>query len=142
MAFATPAELGALLGETIAVDDPRATLLLDLATGKIASAVGMNDAWADALDPVPKALKGVCLSVAARVWSNPESLRSLQEQLGSFQEARTFAIIGLELTDSERQDAIAAVGLDTTAAPRAESWMTDLYDPDRVVLDTNELEIG
>lgn len=141
MAFATPTELAGFLGETIADDDARAVLLLDLATGLIAAEGGFGDTWATELDPVPVVLKGVCLSVAGRVWSNPESLRSLQEQLGSFQEARTFAIAGLALTDAERDVVRNALGESGTATTRSESWMTDLYDPDRVAID-EELEIG
>jgi hypothetical protein len=132
MAFAAPLDLGDWLDETIAADDARATLLLDLVTGLIAAEIGFGDGWAAALDPVPVVVKGVCLAAAARAWSNPESLRSLQEQLGSFQEARTYTIAGLALTDAERDVVQNALGESGTAAARSESWMTDLYDADLI----------
>lgn len=58
--LATPADLGVYLGKDIAADDPRATLLLQLA----------HDRCETYVSPVPAAAKGIELSVAARAYTN------------------------------------------------------------------------
>lgn len=69
--LATPTELGVYLGETIVSNDPRATLVLQLA----------HDLCETVVAPVPTLGKGVELGVAARAYNNVTSAH--QMSLGS-----------------------------------------------------------
>lgn len=93
-----------------------AALVLELVTAEIRSVVG-PDRY-DALTDVT-ALRGVALALARRMVDNPGGVRSRQRQIDDYSETNTYATEALapaELTDSERDRILAAVGLSTGGA--------------------------
>lgn len=78
-------DLETYLGTT--VDDDRATFVLDLVMGEAGSIV----------TPVPDGAKGVILSAAARIYSNPTAVS--QELIGPYQTSRPASNL---LTKGER----------------------------------------
>jgi hypothetical protein len=83
-AFATREQVTARLRRE-SLDDVDAALcdyLLAEATGLIADAAGKDDAWAAALDPVPRVLRIVCVEAVVRVMLNPLALSTERERLG------------------------------------------------------------
>lgn len=105
MAFATVQNVGDRLGRPLTTGEQTSVeLLIELATAGIVDALDKDDAWAAALTPVPKVIEGVCIEAAARALANPNSLKSLQEQLGQHNYTATFRDdAGIYLTDFERR---------------------------------------
>jgi hypothetical protein len=113
--FATIDELALVMGKTGSSDLTAAQLaqgymLLEMATGLIVEAVGKTDAWAAALDPIPRALRATCLSIASRLSHNPTGMTSQTESLGAYSYTQRYESGGsspsgaaaLALTDAER----------------------------------------
>lgn len=136
--FATTAELAAMLAvEFTTAQETQAGMLLDLATGAIIQAVDKTDEWALALTSVPTQLKLLALTLARRMYLNPQGVRSQSEQLGSYQHTESFAdaSTGIDLTTSERLSARRCVYGSNTASPRIgsiidNSHVQEQYDGD------------
>lgn len=93
--IATPSELGTLLQESIADNDPRGVLVLALAQARC-------EVW---VSPLPDAAKGIVLAVAARAWTNMEQAN--QVGLGSAYATLSAGGVtagGLYLSRTERAD--------------------------------------
>lgn len=102
MAFATVDEVAIRLGYDLTEKQvAQAELLLTIATGIIAGALGKDDAWAAALDPVPAILLGVTLDMVAGVMENPGGARSESETLGAYSHTTSYTdgAHGMLLTD-------------------------------------------
>mgnify|MGYP003405151677 FL=1 len=91
MAFATVTDVATRQGRTFtSAEEDSVEVLLDYATASIADAALKDDAWAEALDPVPTILKGLCVELVGRAMANSEGLTSLSEQIGSYQYQKSF----------------------------------------------------
>ncbi|MFF6928368.1 hypothetical protein [Streptomyces californicus] len=101
MLFQT-AELRALLGTPIS--DERAQLAHDLAEDAILGEVGER-----ITTPPQRGIKTVALSVAARILTNPQGVRS--EQAGGMLVSYTDAQTGVVLSDDELRRLRRAVGM-------------------------------
>lgn len=103
MAFATPQQVATRLGQDAltAIQETQADQLIDAVTGMITDAAGKTDAWADALDPVPRALKALTIEIVARVMSNPSTAKSISENLGTYSYTQVFVEAGLGLSVDE-----------------------------------------
>lgn len=128
--FASVADLEALLAvEFTAGQQTQAGMLLDLATGAIIQAVDKTDDWALALTPVPTQLKLLTLTLARRMFLNPQGVRSQSEQLGSYQHTESFAdaSTSIDLTTSERLTARRCVYGSNTASARIGSIIDNVH---------------
>nr|WP_202453534.1 hypothetical protein [Streptomyces sp. SID4913] len=96
------AELRALLGTPLS--DERAQLAHDLAEDAILGEVGDRVAT-----PPQRGIKTVALSVAARILTNPQGLRS--EQAGGMLQSYVDSQTGVVLSDDERRRLRRAVGM-------------------------------
>ena len=86
MAFATVPDVATRQGRTFTTaEEDSVEVLLDYATAAIADAALKDDAWAEALDPVPTILKGLTIELVGRAMANHEGLTSMSEQIGSYQ---------------------------------------------------------
>jgi hypothetical protein len=95
MALATADDIATRLGRALtAAERAFAEQTIATVTGLIADAVSRDVAWADALDPVPPSLKGLCVEKVIAVGSNPQGLRAESESLGEHEHSRTFATGG------------------------------------------------
>lgn len=94
--IATPAELGLLLRETIAANDPRAMLVLALAQARC-------ERW---VSPLPASAKDVLLPVAVRAWVNIASANQIGMGSAYATLASTGAggVGGLYLSKSEKAE--------------------------------------
>lgn len=95
--LATPTDLGVYLGEDMAADDPRATLILQLAHDKCESYVS----------PVPSAAKGIELTVAARAYTNATNAHQVSLGGGSVSfgsQNTSTGIGGLTVSPEEQRD--------------------------------------
>lgn len=95
--LATPADLGAYLGEDIAADDPRAMLILQLA----------HDRCEMYVSPVPPEAEGIELSVAARAYANATSAHQVSLGGGAVSfgaQNSTMGIGGLYVSAQEQRD--------------------------------------
>ncbi|MFJ3588574.1 hypothetical protein ACIQUY_04700 [Streptomyces sp. NPDC090231] len=101
MLFLT-AELRALLGTPIS--DERAELAHELAEDAILGEVGARIAV-----PPQHGIKTVALSIAARILTNPQGLRS--EQAGGMLQSYADSQTGVILSDDERRRLRRAVGM-------------------------------
>jgi hypothetical protein len=106
--FATLSELALLLGRDLtAAQQAQGQFVLELATGLIVEAVDKTDVWANALNPIPRELRAVCLAVAARVLRNPMGVSSGSETLGQYSHTSRYeftgggVVSGVGLTDDE-----------------------------------------
>lgn len=91
MAFATADDVATRQGRTFTdTEEASVEVLLDYATASIADAALKDDAWAEALNPVPIILKGLCVELVGRAMANSEGLTSLSEQIGSYQYQKSF----------------------------------------------------
>jgi hypothetical protein len=132
-AFATPEDVAARRVATFTDEDTAtAAFLVNAATAVIVDAAGKTDDWALALDPVPRILKYLCVEVAARAMANPDSVRSVSEQLGAYQESVSFrdAAVGggLLLTSVEELLVRRAVYGRTSGSVRVASVVDDLLE--------------
>lgn len=82
--LASPADLGALLGQTLADDDARARALLGRASTLVRTYT--RQSWTTPVgtlpDDLPDAVREVTLSVAERAWRNPTGLRETAQAVG------------------------------------------------------------
>lgn len=93
--IATPSELGTLLQQDIAENDPRGVLVLALAQARC-------ELW---VTPLPDAAKGIVLAVAARAWTNMEQANQIG--MGSAYATMSAGGVtagGLYLSRTERAD--------------------------------------
>lgn len=93
--FASLNDLAILLGnesedDLTAARTAQGTLLLELATGIVVGALGKDDEWAAALDPVPDALRTVTLALVLPVMQNPTGARSESETLGQYSHTTSY----------------------------------------------------
>ncbi|MYW28302.1 hypothetical protein [Streptomyces sp. SID2119] len=119
------AELRALLGTPIS--DERAQLAHDLAEDAIVGEVGERISA-----PPQRGIKTVALSVAARILTNPQGVRS--EQAGGMLVSYTDAQTGVVLSDDELRRLRRAVGMSAGAgmlsiAPEEASYPTSVWRP-------------
>ncbi len=90
-AFAGVSDVAARLGRTFTSDETaQASALLDLVALEIEDAVGQDDAWAAALDPIPPLLKLVSIQATVRAMANPAGAMVTSETLGSHSYTETF----------------------------------------------------
>lgn len=128
MPFATTEQVQARLGRSLVEgESDTVEILIELATGSIAAAAGQTDAWAEALDPVPAVVRGVCIEIVTRCLANPQGIRSLQEQLGQAGSTVIFRDTGLLPTDDEARLVRRAIGIPTVASVRVQSLVHDVY---------------
>lgn len=92
-------------GELTEAQEEQAEYLLEAATSVVAEAAGHDDAWADALDPVPNLLRVVTTEMAVRAMGNPGGLRQQSETLGQYSHSQTYRDegAGLWLTPLEER---------------------------------------
>jgi hypothetical protein len=101
MAFATSDDVGTRLGRTLTAGEALSVdAALEGATAEIAEAAHKDSAD---ISPVPDYLRYLCVEVACRMLANPNSLDSLNEQLGQFNYSARFRRDGggMLLTDQE-----------------------------------------
>lgn len=99
MPYASTADLGAWVGETIADLDPRAQAVVMAASTLVRSTVGA--AVADAWTTVPGEVRQVTVQVASRVWFNPQGV--VADSVDDFSRRwDTGGESGVYLTDAEK----------------------------------------
>ena len=134
MAWPTNTDIATRLGRSLTTaEQSQADLLLAQAIAAIADACGLDDDWADELDPIPAALAGLVIEVVARTIAVPIGVRSTQEQLGQYSHTESYPdqlAGGLQLTDVEERRARRIVFGSNTASAQAESIITDLFATD------------
>lgn len=119
MAFATTEDVADRLGRVLSAGEEQSiTFLLDGATAVIALAAGSDS---DDIDPVPDLLRFLAVELACRALANPNSLDSLQEQIGQANYSARFRDAGLMLTRTEELLVSQAVNgtLSGSSTPRA-----------------------
>ncbi|MFE7624245.1 hypothetical protein [Streptomyces sp. NPDC057509] len=124
MLFLT-AELRALLGTPLS--DERAELAHELAKDAIMGEVG-----ARVSTPPQRGIKTVALSIAARILTNPQGLRS--EQAGGMLQSYADSQTGVVLSDDERRRLRRAVGMSAGAgmlniAPEETGYPVSVWRP-------------
>lgn len=136
MAFATVDDVARRLGRASLSESETlmAEALLDAATAVITEAAGKDDAWVEALDPVPKILKVVCVELVVRVMENPGQAARFQEQLGEYSHSQSFRAAaeggGLLLTDPERELVRIAAGSPIYGSAKVPSIIADCCGDD------------
>ncbi len=134
--FATLAELALRLGKAspddlTAAQRAQGEFLLEMATGLIVETVDKTDAWAQALDPIARVLRAVCLEATARAMQNPSGVSSESETLGAYSHTSRYEFtsrtgpVGLGLTDDESRLCRRAVYGTNTAGPRFRPGVVD-----------------
>lgn len=89
--FAEPKDVETRLGRPLSdKENDVATSVITTVTGLIADSVGRDAAWAEGLDPVPEALKSICVEKAIGAIANPTNLASSSEALGAYSRSQTF----------------------------------------------------
>ena len=133
MAFATVPDVATRQGRTFTTaEEDSVEVLLDYATAAIADAALKDDAWAEALDPVPTILKGLTIELVGRAMANHEGLTSMSEQIGSYQYMKSFnkeATAAFTLTNVERRIVRRTVGslnYDVRTPTYTEGYLEDL----------------
>ena len=117
MPWPTSEDIGARLGRPLSAgEETGVDLLIEGASVVVADAA---DKEPDDIDPVPGPLRFLAIEVICRAMANPNSLDSLNEQIGSYQYGARFrAEAGLFLTDHEERRVRRAVfGHDLHASP-------------------------
>lgn len=132
MAFAITEQVAARLGRSLTeAEEAMVEALIEAATALIADAAGRDDAWAEALDPVPNLIKIVCVELVNRTMANPQALSTFQESLGAYSQSQRFrdgaAGGGLELTAVERRLIRRTVWGQLSGSATVESVVDDLY---------------
>jgi hypothetical protein len=93
MAFATVPDIANRLGRELTDSEQAyATDALITAASIIGEAAGKDDAWADALDPVPRVLRELSIDMVVRAGQNPEGLQSTTETLGQYSVTERFNV--------------------------------------------------
>lgn len=135
MAYATTDDVATRLGRDLtSSEEDQAELLLTLATGVITGAVGKDDDWAEALDPIPAVFRGFCVELTCRAMANPDGAFSQSETIGSYSHSKSFnrdLPSGLVLTALERQILRRAVGrlvYDVRTPTSTEAFLEELVE--------------
>lgn len=133
-AFATVDDVRVRLGYTSMTEaqEAQARLALELASGLILEEVGKDQAWVDALSPVPVAFRAVAIEVAVRVLNNPTAVDQLTKTIGAVSWSGSFGSAGFGLTEAEKGMLAVAVGAEVGSA-KADSIITEFgefYDAD------------
>lgn len=120
MALATPEDVEKRLGRALAGgEEGIAESVIATVTGLIIDCAGREQAWADALDPVPVALKGLIIEKVVGAISNPFNLAAQSDTLGAYSGSQTFprsSDIGVFLTPFEERIVSRAVYGSTTGS--------------------------
>lgn len=105
MAFATTTDVETRLGRGLtSAESALAAAVITSVEGLIAEALGKDQDWIDALDPVPTTLSQLCIEKAVALITNPEGAASVSETLGAYSNSTTFpraADIGIFLSRDE-----------------------------------------
>ena len=104
------------------------TLLLKIARNVIAVDLDEDEDWADTLDPVPPALSGIAMQVAQRIYTNPESLKTVATTAGNWSQIRAYNAIGISLTAEERATIRRALDLASVGSVRVGSIIGEVYE--------------
>lgn len=131
MAFATVEDVATRLVRTLSAEEGAAAeMLIEAATAVIADAAGKDDAWAAGLDPVPQMLRFLTIELVCRAMANPDALRSISKQLGSYQSTRSFRDVGgsLLLSDVERLLVRRTVFGRTSGTVKIASVVDEMYE--------------
>lgn len=112
--FATAQDVATRMGrELTAAEEAQAEFVIATVQGLLVETVSKDAVWADALDPVPLALRAICVEKARAVLANPTNIASQTESLGAWSHSETFPRsqddIGIFLTDAEARIARFAV---------------------------------
>lgn len=129
--FATNEQVGIRLGRALsAAEEAFVDEVVADVTLLIAECLGEDEDWADALDPVPRTFKTICVEKAILVGSNPNGLTSRSETLGSFSESETFRrdAGGIMLTDDEERRVRLAYYGRSSGSSRPESTADEVHD--------------
>lgn len=90
MALATHNDVEIRLGRSLTTaEQATAEQAIETATGLVADCVDRSVDWVDQLDPVPPALRGICVERAVAIIANPTGLHSESETLGSHTHSQT-----------------------------------------------------
>lgn len=128
MAFATTSDVQTRIGRTLTTAETnQASQLLVAATSIIAQAGGKDDDWVDELETTPQILKTICIEMVARVVDNPANLDSFRETIGSYSYSKDFRAGYLMPTPPERDLIRQVIGTPSTASPRIESVLSDVF---------------
>jgi hypothetical protein len=128
VAFATTQDVAARLGrELTEAEDEQAEYLLDAATSVVAEALGRDDAWADALDPVPTIVLVYTVELVVRAMGNPQGAASVQETLGQYSHSVRYdpGTAGMVLTDLETLRLRRGVNGQLSGSARLDSMIRD-----------------
>ena len=68
-----------------------ATAVITTVTGLIIDCAGRDEAWATGLDPVPEALRSLCVEKALGVISNPANVTNQSETIGTYTLSQGFS---------------------------------------------------
>lgn len=113
MAFATQEDIEIRLGRPLSeAEGLQADAVIAAVQGLIADAVDRDTDWASELDPVPEALRSLCVEKSVRVITNPGALQRRSKQLGAYsvsEDYSTGAAYGVCLTNAEELRARRAV---------------------------------
>lgn len=113
MAFATHEDVQTRLGRDLTEQEQgTATDVIADVTGLIVDCVDRDSDWAAGLDPVPAALKAICVEKALAAIVNPRGVASQSESLGAHSHSETFrrtADVGVFLTPLEERRVARAV---------------------------------
>lgn len=91
MTFATSSDVETRLGRSLTTaEKATAEAVITTVTGLIVDVVDRDSDWAEALDPVPEALKAICVEKARQEIANPTGVRSESETLGAYQHSQTY----------------------------------------------------
>lgn len=104
------------------------TLLLQIARNVIAVDLDEDEDWADELDPVPAALSGIAMQIAQRIYTNPQSLKTVSTTAGNWSQTRAYNAIGISLTDEERATIRRALDLSSVGSVRVGSIIGAIYE--------------
>lgn len=130
MPFAEPKDVQARLGRSLtSAEEETASAVIAAVTGLIVDCVDRSAEWATSLDPVPEALKAICVEKAISAITNPTSLASESESLGAYQHSQTFqrsSDVGIYLSPFEERLISRAVYGATSGSASAVSMVDRL----------------
>jgi hypothetical protein len=142
MAFVTTDDVKGRLGRPLTDgEDGIAESVIGTVTGLIIDCVGRDQAWADSLDPVPVALKGLIIEKVIGAISNPLNLAAQSETLGSYSGSQTFPRSGdvsVFLTPFEERIVSRAIYGTTTGS----SLPTGMFDREIELVESGHEEIS
>jgi hypothetical protein len=113
VAFAKAEDVETRLGRSLtAQEESTAEAVIATVTGLIVDCVDRDAEWAKDLDPVPEALKAICVEKVRAEIVNSAGVRSQSETLGAHQRSETFrssSEAGIFLTPFEERQVMRAV---------------------------------